>query len=183
MAKSKTSKKSSGSHHHKTNPRAKAKSNHHARRRRMNELLPVPLKRAGTLIVAAGAGGIIDSYGTNLILGANDAGLLGITVNVLGAVVPAWLLKKWPDIALGWLLGGGTMVLGRLFDILFGKQVITYQWPAAAGISSYYAPASFPLPYPPSTTLFGSPPAAASRRREWARRRRTPRSCSSARIP
>jgi hypothetical protein len=161
MAKSKKKSKPSGNHR-KSNPRrAHAKSNSRRRRAARMNPLPVRLEEAGIMVAGAGTGGIVASYGTNMLLGTNDQGLLGFGLNLAITLAGAWALAlKFPKFALGWLIGGGTMVLGRGFDALFGKQVITYQWPASAGTGSYYAPTRFPLPFPNNNSIFASQMAA-----------------------
>ena len=125
--------------HHKKNP-----FRHHRR-----NPFPETLPNLGKLVASAAAGGLTSAYLPNLVLGAKDTGWLGYLANAAVAGIPPLFLGRWPKLALGWLLGGATMLFGRIVDDYTGQQYIVYQVPTAsagAGVSGFFAPGSYPLP-------------------------------------
>lgn len=125
--------------HHKKNP-----FRHHRR-----NPFPETLPNLGKLVLSAAAGGLTSAYLPNLALGAKDTGVLGYLANAAVAGIPPLFLGKWPKLALGWLLGGATMLFGRIIDDYTGQNYIMYQYPGTStGVGSFFAPGTYPLPAP-----------------------------------
>ena len=122
---------------------------HFRRRRRAHNPLPLPYNEIPMAVGGAIAGGVASSWVPNAILGAKDAGWLGYIGNALVAVGGSMLLQRWRSLSLGWLLGGLTMTGGRIFDDLFGKQVVSFSMP----LGSYYRSSPWALPAPVGSDL------------------------------
>ena len=130
---------------------------------------PVPAMEAGKLILAGAVGGLASAYIPNLVLGAKDTGWLGYLANAAVAGIPPLFLGKWPRLALGWLIGGGTMLFGRIVDDYTNQQYIVYQVPSGAGVGSFFAPGKYPLPagnnfgaYAPGRRALNAAPAVVA---------------------
>ena len=130
-------------HHAKarsSNPRrhhtAKNRRRHN---RRHNPLLPVQASRIPALLIGGAAGGVGSVWIPNLLLASSDVGIFGYLLNAITAVLGAWALSalKMPDVALGWLIGGGVAVVGRIIDDYTGKQIIQFSAPMS-GMGQFY---------------------------------------------
>jgi hypothetical protein len=138
-------------------------SHHRRHRRRAHNPLPLPFNEIPVAVGGAIAGGVASSWVPNAVLGASDKGWLGYLANGLVAVGGALALQRWRSLALGWFIGGLTMTGGRIFDDLFGKQVVTFTSP----LGSYYRPSAWALPSATGTDLTNAhaalalPPVAA----------------------
>ena len=140
MAKSRKRKAARGG----ANPSRRRHNPFHRRHTRRRNPLPVSISDAGVLVASGAIGGIASAYIPNLVLGAHDTGWLGYLANAAVAFIPPMFLSKWRNVSLGWLVGGGTMVVGRIVDDLTGQPVIQFQGPT--GVGSFYGPGKFPLP-------------------------------------
>jgi hypothetical protein len=110
--------------------------------------LPLGGKALLPALLGAPTGGIAASYLTNLLLGASDVGWKGYAGNAAVAVVGSALLKKIaPNFALGFLLGGGTVVIGRIVDDVLNKPIITVQ-AASSPLAAFYKRGFYSLPAP-----------------------------------
>ena len=79
---------------------------------------------------------------------ANYNALVTCLGNAAIAVVGSALLKKVaPNFALGFLLGGGTVVIGRIVDDTLNKPIITVQ-AASSPLSAFYKRGYYSLPAP-----------------------------------
>ena len=122
------------------------------RRRRRHNPLPIPYGEIPATVLGAIGGGVASSWVPNMVLGGKDAGWLGYLGNALVAVGGSLLLQRWRSLSLGWLLGGLTMTGGRIFDDLFGKQVVSFSMPLS-GFGSYYRATPWALPAPVANDL------------------------------
>ena len=122
---------------------------HHVRR---HNPFPFSMQNAAKLIAAGAAGGLASAYIPNMLLpllGLSDSGIAGYLANAAVAFLPPWLLSKYPNLATGWLVGGGTMLIGRIVDDMTGKSYIVYGSGASAGVSgmgAFQAPISGVVP-------------------------------------
>lgn len=119
---------------------------HNIGRRAHHRRNPLPISTSEILPVVGGAvaGGVASSWIPNKIAPHSDQGLVGYAMNAAVAVGGALALNRWhPKVALGWFVGGLTMLFGRIFDDFFGKPVVTFQAPTLA---SYYSNGIAPLP-------------------------------------
>ena len=144
---------------HKKNP-----FRHHRR-----NPFPVSPMEAGKLILSGAVGGLASAYLPNLVLGAKDTGWLGYLANAAVAFIPPMFLGKHRNLALGWLIGGGTMLAGRIVDDYTNQQYIVYQVPAGAGVGSFFANGRYPLPagnnfgaYAPGRRALNAAPAVVA---------------------
>lgn len=129
---------------------------HHRRSNSRRNPLPIPMHDAPAMVVGAVGGGILSSYAPNYLLGSSDTGVIGYAANAAVAIGGAWALARWKNFSTGWLLGGLTMTVGRMFDDYFGKQIVTFNMPVtpataspaapATPLSSYYRSRSYSLP-------------------------------------
>ena len=99
-------------------------------------------------LVFGSAGGLLAAvYIPSVILaalGQPDSGLFSYALAIAATLVPAHLLKSMPDIAKGWLAGGGAGVVWRAVDDITGGSVLTVQ---SGGLSSFFTkPTRVPLP-------------------------------------
>lgn len=107
-------------------------------------------------LVFGSAGGLLSSvfvpsYLLSM-LGQSDSGIFSYALAILATIVPAYLLEKMPDVAKGWLAGGGAGVVWRLVDDLTGSQALVVS--SGSGLSSFYTkPVNFPLP---AQSVFGA---------------------------
>jgi hypothetical protein len=144
--------------HRKRKNKMAAKRKHHAKARsrnprrrhlfgnkrrrhntRRNPLLPVQASRIPALLIGGAAGGVGSVWIPNLLLASSDVGIFGYLLNAITAVLGAWALSalKMPDVALGWLIGGGVAVVGRIIDDYTGKQIIQFSGPMS-GMGQFY---------------------------------------------
>lgn len=127
---------------------------HHARR---HNPLPTSAMDAAKLVLSGAIGGLASAYVPNLLLRSYDSGLLGYLANAAVAFIPPIFLSKHRNLAIGWMVGGGTMVLGRIVDDITGKQYIVYQAAGqgnGTGVGSFFGPGQYPLPAPSVFSAF-----------------------------
>jgi hypothetical protein len=100
------------------------------------------------LVIGAG-GGILASVNVPgwllAMFGMADAGILSYAAAIAATLVPAWLLKSMPDIAKGWVAGGGGAIVWRAYDDLTSSNLLTIT--GRSGVQSFFTkPVRVPLP-------------------------------------
>jgi hypothetical protein len=138
------------------NPHRKGSSHNKRRRARRfhNPLLPVEAKRLPGLLLGGAGGGVVSVWVPNLLLGAKDVGIFGYLLNALTAVLGAWALGAmgFANAALGFLVGGGVAIVGRVIDDYTGKQIIQFSAPMN-GMGQFYRGSQSYLPSQTRTDL------------------------------
>jgi len=134
------------------NPRRRAKKNPFKRRRRSHNPFPVTAANAVKVVVGGATGLLATVYIPNWLFGLfgmADTGLLAYAGAALVAFLPPWLLSKYPNLALGWLAGGGAGFVWRVIDDLTAHPYlqITANVPQP-GVTGFIAPAQYVLPGP-----------------------------------
>jgi hypothetical protein len=180
MAKRKRSKAGAGKNArpHRRNP---------VTRRRRNHRNPLPATGMGAvkLIFGSAAGLLSSVYVPSWLLaalGQPDSGVFSYALAVLATIVPAYFLEKMPDVAKGWLAGGGAGVVWRLVDDFTGSQALVIQ-SGGSGMGSFFTkPVTFPLPaqsvfgpyarggrpaLPPAMPTGGAAPVAGKHGMNW----------------
>lgn len=119
---------------------------------RRNPILP-PGETYGSLAImglSAGGGAILSSYLPSRFFASADVGLTGYAMNILVALLGGMALAKvHAKAALGFVVGGVAMTIGRVWDDKTGQNVIAVNLPSApTGVSSFFVPGSYPLPAP-----------------------------------
>lgn len=124
-----------------------------SRRRRRNPALALPLGELLPLTAWSIAGGIGTRSLPEMLASSYNTGITGYAFNAGVALVGSWALGKWAgrSAGVGWLVGGFTMLVGRIISDIFGKTLVTYtDVPGLSGDPAYnfagYDPYSFPLP-------------------------------------
>lgn len=155
-----------------------------ARRRHHRNPLPATGMAAIKLIFGSAAGLLSSVYVPSWVLGAlgqPDSGLYSYALALAATLVPAYLLEKMPDIAKGWLAGGGAGIVWRVVDDATGSQApLVVQ---LNGMGSFFTkPVNFPLPaqsvfgpyarggrpaLPPATPAGGPAPVAGKSGMGW----------------
>ncbi|HEV2225123.1 MAG TPA: hypothetical protein VGR84_19175 [Candidatus Acidoferrales bacterium] len=166
MAKSKSKKKSHGGasagalarRHSGGNPH---QTRHH--RHAKNPILPAgqTWPKVGAMVVGGAAGGVGTVWLPNLVLGSKDVGIFGYVMNIIVAVLGAMGLNAagFPNGAVGWLIGGGVALVGRVIDDQTGKQIIEFSAPigsaapGTAGLGQFYRTGQAYLPTGSQTDL------------------------------
>lgn len=132
------------------NPRRHYFAARHHRRRR-NPVLAAPLQQVLPLAGWAIVGGVATRTLPQLLLKDKNTGLYGYGANALTALGVSMALGKFvgSQAGLGSLLGGITMLAGRLIADYFGKTVVEFSsllGGDAAFDLGLYTPSYFPLP-------------------------------------
>jgi hypothetical protein len=148
MAKRKTRKAGAGKNArpHRRNPVMR-------RRHHRNPLLPTGM---GTVkLIFGSAVGLLSSvYVPSWVLaalGQPDSGLFSYALALAATLFPAYLLEKMPDVAKGWLAGGGAGIVWRAVDDFTGSQPLVIS--SGSGMGSFFTkPLTFPLP---AQSVFG----------------------------
>jgi hypothetical protein len=142
MAKKKSRKHASvGQHRPRHNP--------FKRRRARHNPFPVSGTNAVKVVLGGATGLLATVYIPNWLFGMfgmADTGLLAYAAAALVAFLPPWLLNKYPNLAQGWLAGGGAGFVWRVVDDLTGHPYLSIS--AQPGTGSFIAPASYVLPGP-----------------------------------
>ena len=130
------------------NPRHLAR---HYRHRRRNPVLAAPLQQVLPLAGWAIVGGVATRTLPQLLLKDKNTGLYGYGANALTALGVSMALGKFigSQAGLGSLLGGITMLAGRLIADYFGKTVVEFSSLLGSDVSfdlGLYTPSYFPLP-------------------------------------
>lgn len=130
------------------NPRHLAR---HYRHRRRNPMLAAPLTQVLPLAGWAIVGGVATRTLPQLLLKDKNTGLYGYGANALTALGVSMALGKFigSQAGLGSLLGGITMLAGRLIADYFGKTVVEFSSLLGSDVSfdlGLYTQSYFPLP-------------------------------------
>jgi hypothetical protein len=126
----------------------------HARRhnrhyRRNPEFLGLNMKTLMEMTVGGVANGILTRSGPQLVLGANNTGVMGYGANLVAALGGAWLMKAMfgANVGIGAVVGGLSAVAQRIMSDLVGSKL------GDIGLSGdldfdlgFYIGNSFPLP-------------------------------------
>ena len=137
-AKKKSNKARAHNPHHKG--QFQKKQNRHRRANRFrNPILPVEARRLPGLLLGGAVGGVASVWLPNLLMAGSDVGFFGYLMNTVTAVLGAWALSAMgmTNAALGFLIGGGVAVIGRVIDDVTGKQVIQFSAPMS-GMGQFY---------------------------------------------
>lgn len=123
----------------------------HYRHRRRNPMLAAPLTQVLPLAGWAIVGGVATRTLPQLLLKDKNTGLYGYGANALTALGVSMALGKFigSQAGLGSLLGGITMLAGRLIADYFGKTVVEFSSLLGSDVSfdlGLYTQSYFPLP-------------------------------------
>lgn len=129
----------------------KRRRHHNPFRRRHHSRNPFGLSGANALKIAlSGAGGVFaDVYIPDLLLstlGMSNTGITAWVAALAVAVLPPWLLSRYPNFVSGWLAGAGGAALWRIYDDTIGRPSLSIS--ASRGTSGFIAPGAQVLPGP-----------------------------------
>jgi hypothetical protein len=123
------------------------------RRRHRRNPYPETMQNAVKIVFSSAAGLLGSVYIPGWLLGLfgkADTGLFSYVAAALVAFVPPALLEKYPNLAKGWLAGGGAGLVWRVVDDLTGNKYLTIS--SGTGMGSFNTTQSIALP---GQNLFG----------------------------
>jgi hypothetical protein len=128
-------------------------SNPPRRRRRYGNPLALPLRELLPITLWGIAGGVLSRALPEMFAASYNTGVTGYGLNAAFALVGSYALSRFVSktAGMGWLIGGATMLVGRIVSDLFGKTLVSYgDVPGLSGDPAFsfsgYDASSFVLP-------------------------------------